>query len=127
MKFEKAGSNQTLVIDWTSLYTMDRQTGGQRTDRTGAKQYRSTALFFERGHNNLDNCLKAFVMGHVFFFFHFFHANSLPTTDAILYQQGVYLKTKGSAACGLDPWPRQTKIFNTGSSGFPPRCSRLCE
>ena len=28
MKFEKPGPHQTLVIDWTSLYTMDRKTEG---------------------------------------------------------------------------------------------------
>ena len=33
MKFNKAGPNQTLVIDQTRLYTTDRQTHG----RTGAK------------------------------------------------------------------------------------------
>ena len=39
MKFEKAGPNQTRVIDRTRLYMTDR-----RTDRwTGAKQYNSSA------------------------------------------------------------------------------------
>ena len=45
IKFEKAGPNQTLVIDRTWLYSTD----GWTDRRTGAKQY---APIFERGHNN---------------------------------------------------------------------------
>ena len=29
MKCEKAGPNQTIVVDWTMLYTMDGPTDGQ--------------------------------------------------------------------------------------------------
>ena len=35
MKFEKAGPNQTVVIDGTKLYTTDERTDGQ-TDRCKA-------------------------------------------------------------------------------------------
>ena len=41
MKFEKAGPYQTLVTDWTRLYTTDR--------RTERQVQSNITLFFERG------------------------------------------------------------------------------
>ena len=48
MKFEKAGPNQTLVIDRTRLYKTDGRSDGQ----TGAKSSSSTG---GGGHNNYNN------------------------------------------------------------------------
>ena len=32
-----------------------------------------------------------------------------------------------AGGCGFNPWLRQTKVFKTGSNGFPPWCSGLWE
>ena len=51
MKFEKAGPNQTLVIDRTRLYKTDGRSDGQ----TGAKSSSSTGGGGVGGHNNYNN------------------------------------------------------------------------
>ena len=50
MKFEKAGPNQTLVIDRTRLYIMD----GQMNERTDGQVQRNITPLLQGGHNYLD-------------------------------------------------------------------------
>ena len=43
MKFEKAGLNQTLLIDQTRLYTTDGPTNRRTDGQTGAEKYASSS------------------------------------------------------------------------------------